>query len=395
VSEAEDREDTRLVEAGRRPEWTQGIVNVPVFHASTVLFPTLEAFDAASPAKENQLFYGRRGTPTTWSLQDALTELTPGGVGTALFPSGVAALATALLSVLRAGDHLLMVDAAYDPTRTLCDGLLRQMGIETSYYDPLAGADIVQSFRPNTRAVFVESPGSLTFEIQDIPAIAAVAHAREAFVIADNTYGGPSLYPVLSLGADISVVSLTKYVIGHSDAMMGAVTANARAWPLVKTAAGQLGQCAAPDDVFLALRGLRTLGVRLKQQSEAALALAHWLADHPEVMQVLHPALPDCPGHAVFRRDCGKPAGLFSFILKRGERHHLAAFVDGLAHFGMGYSWGGFESLILPIRPERYRTATRWTTTTPMLRISVGLEDFEDLQRDLATGLERYAAQFA
>lgn len=385
---------TRLVEAGRREEWTHGIVNPPVYHASTVIFPTLAAYEAANANFETALFYGRRGTPTTWALEDALTSLTPGGAGTRLFPSGVAAIAAALLAVLRGGDHLLMVDSTYEPTRTLCNGLLANMGIETSYYDPLVGGAITELFRPNTRAVFVESPGSLTFEVQDIPAIAAAARARDSLVIADNTYGGPTLYPVLALGADLSCVSLTKYVIGHSDAMLGAVTASARAWPLMKAAAGQLGQCGAPDDVFLALRGLRTLGVRLDRQGATALSLAQWLAGHPAVERVLHPSLPSCPGHALFARDCAAPAGLFSFVMRQGSWPQLAALVDHLRYFKMGFSWGGYESLILPLRPGKNRTATRWPAGGPVLRVNIGLEDEADLKADLAAGLERYSAQF-
>lgn len=381
---------TRLVAAGRRAELTHGIVNPPVYRASTILFPTIAALENANANRDSTLYYGRRGTPTTWALQEALTELTPGGAGTRLFPSGLAAVAGALLGVLRAGDHLLMVDTVYEPTRALCGGLLARLGITTTYYDPMLGGDIVALFQPNTRAVFVESPGSLTFEVQDIPAIAAVAHQREAFVIADNTYGGPALYPVLMQGVDLSVVALTKYVVGHSDVLMGAVTANPRAMGLLASVSGELGQTVSPDDAFLALRGLRTLGVRMERQAATALSLARWLATHPLVDKVLHPTLPDCPGHNVFARDATGPAGLFSIVLRQGSRADAAGLVEGLRHFGIGFSWGGYESLALPVTPNRRKGG--WAAPGPVIRLSIGLENEADLKADLVAGLDRYAA---
>jgi len=389
---AGDRAATRLAHAGRRPEWTMGVVNPPVFHASTVVFRTLAELDAAVADPDGRLYYGRRGTPTSWALESALSELEPGAAGTRLFPSGVAALAAALLACLDAGDHVLVVDSAYEPTRGICNSLLRKAGIDADFYDPAAGSDIARLFRDNTRAVLVESPGSLTFEVQDVPAIAAAAHARGLAVIMDNTWATPLYFPALAHGVDLSVQSLTKYVVGHADAMMGAVTANAALWPRLKAVAMRLGQCAGPDDVYLALRGLRTLKVRLDRHQESALAVARWLSGHAEVAQVLHPALEGSPGHALWARDFKGASGLFSIVLKRGRRADLAALVDGMRLFRMGFSWGGFESLVLPADPAPIRSATRWQAPGPLLRLHIGLEDVADLIADLDAGLARYAA---
>ncbi|MGK2284780.1 cystathionine beta-lyase [Pedomonas sp. V897] len=391
------RPETRVIEGGRRPEWTHGVVNPPVYHASTCVFPTLAAFDAALRNPAAGLFYGRHGTPTTWALEEALTSLEPGAFGTRLFPSGVAAIATALFATLKGGgnDHILMVDSVYEPTRHFCDKMLAQLGVETTYYDPTIGADIAALIRPNTRAVFVESPGSLTFEVQDIPAIAEVAHAHGAAVLLDNTWATPLYLPSLSLGVDMSIQSLTKYVGGHSDVMMGAVTANERWYGPLKSTAAQLGHCVGPDDAMLALRGLRTLPVRLERHQASGLKVAQWLAGHPLVERVIHPALPGCPGHELWKRDFKGATGLFAVVLNRGQRADLAAMVDHMHHFKMGFSWGGYESLILPINPASIRTATRWHTDHPMLRLHIGLEDPDDLIADLAQGLERYAAATA
>lgn len=389
------RPATQIVEAGRRREWTHGVVNPPVYHASTCVFETLAEFDAAVANPDGGLYYGRRGTPTTWALEEALTALEPGAAGTKLFPSGVAAIATCLMATLNGGDHLLMVDSAYEPTRAFCDKVLKNLGIETSYYDPTIGAGIAGLMRPTTRAVFTESPGSLTFEVQDLPAIVAAAHARDAAVILDNTWATPLLLPAIGLGVDLAMQSLTKYVGGHSDLMMGAVTANARWLPRLKAATYRLGQCAAPDDAMLALRGLRTLPLRLERHQANALAVARWLERHPLVARVLHPALPDCPGHDLWQRDFKGASGLFSFVLKRGKRGDLPALVDHLAHFKMGFSWGGYESLILPVDPAGLRTVTRWQAPGPTLRLHIGLEDPADLIADLDQGLARYAAALA
>jgi cysteine-S-conjugate beta-lyase len=393
LSEHKPKTETLLVEAGRKPEWTHGVVNPPVYRASTVVFPTLEALDHATANADTALYYGRRGTPTSWALETALTELEPGAAGTKLFPSGVAALSGALLAVAEAGAHLLVVDSAYEPTRTLCDTLLKQMGVETTYYPPSPGADIAHLIRPNTKAVLVESPGSLTFEVQDIPAIAEAAHAKGAMVIMDNTWATPLLFPALSRGVDISVQSLTKYVVGHSDSMSGAVTANARAWPKVKATANRLGQMAGPDDVFLALRGLRTLSVRLKQHEANALTVAKWLENHPIVSRVRHPAFESCPGHAFFKRDFLGASGLFAVEIEPGSRSQLAAMVDGMRHFKMGFSWGGYESLILAAtKIANIRTAEPWTTKAQLLRLHIGLESPDDLIADLDDGFKRYQA---
>jgi cystathionine beta-lyase len=383
-------EATRIVHAGRRREWTSGVVSPPVYRASTCLFETLADLDARLAAPDSGLYYGRRGTPTTWALAEALTEMEPGAAGTQLYPSGIAAIAGTLLAVLKSGDHVLMSDSVYEPTRTLAKGLLAPLGIETSFYDPLIGGGIEALFRPNTAAVFMESPGSLTFEIQDVPAIVAAAKARGITTVIDNTWATPLLFPALSRGVDISVQSLTKFVGGHSDLMMGAATANAALWPRLRASALRTGQAAAPDDCFLALRGLRTLPVRLARHGASAVKVAEALAGHPTVGRVLCAALPDDPGHAIWTRDFGGYSSLFAIVLKGGQRGDLAPFVDGLQHFGMGFSFGGFESLVLPINPGPIRSATRWETPGPVLRIHIGLEEPDDLIADLAAGLDRF-----
>ena len=391
---------TRLAEAGRRADWTRppasraGIVNPPVWHASTILFDNLAALDAGIAAPDAGLYYGRRGTPTSWALETALTELEPGAVGTCLYPSGVAAIAAALLAALKAGDHLLVTDSAYEPTRSFADRTLRDLGIETTYYDPRIGAGIAALVQSNTRAILLESPGSLSFEVQDVPAIVAVARAHDIVTVLDNTWATPLLFAAIGHGIDMSVQALTKYVAGHSDVMMGAVTATASTFPKLRSASYRLGYCVGPDDAFLTLRGLRTLGVRLAQQGKSALKIAHWLAAHPAVERVLHPALPGCPGHDLWVRDFNGASGLFGFVLKQGKRSHTAALIDDLDHFGIGFSWGGFESLILPSNVAPIRTATQFNAPGPLLRLSIGLEDPDDLIADLAAGLERYQAQF-
>jgi cysteine-S-conjugate beta-lyase len=383
--------ETQLVHAGRKPEWTQGVVNPPVYHASTCVFDTLDQFDDAVRNPDAGLYYGRRGTPTTWALETALTEMEPGAVGTQLFPSGVAAIAASLLSAAGPGDHMLVTDSAYEPTRKLCDGLLKRMGIRTTYFSPALAPDAVLALaEPTTKAIMLESPGSLTFEVQDIPAIARLARAKDILTILDNTYATSLLFPAISHGVDISLQSLTKYVIGHSDAMMGAVTANDRGWKQLRTTSLQLGQTAAPDDVFLALRGLRTLSVRMKQHDLNARAVAAWLEKHPAVEQLFHPAFASCVGHDIWKRDFSGANGLFSILLKPAPRAKIAAFVDGLAHFKMGFSWGGYESLILLTNVAENRTVALWQKKGPLMRLHVGLENPGDLIADLDAGLQRY-----
>jgi cystathionine beta-lyase len=381
---------TRLVEAGRRPEWTRGIVNPPVWRASTILFDSVAALRAASAAPDDGLYYGRRGTPTQWSLAAALTELEPGAAGTMLYPSGVAAVAGALLAVLSPGDELLVPDTAYEPTRAMCRNILAPMGITARFYDPLIGGGIADLIGNRTRAIFLESPGSLTFEVQDVPAITAVARARGIVTLLDNTWATPLLFPALAHGVDITILACTKYVVGHSDVMLGSVTAVPGLFERIRQTAYSLGQYVSPDDAYLASRGLRTLGVRLRQHHEGGLAVARWLAEQPQVARVLHPALPGCPGHDVWTRDFRGASGLFAFVLAGGNDAARTALIDGLDHFGIGFSWGGYESLALPIDPAGVRSATRWQAEGPAVRLHIGLEDPADLIADLARGLERF-----
>jgi len=387
---------TRVVSAGRRPEWTQGIVNAPVWRASTILYGSVAELRAAGARDtHHRLFYGRRGTPTQWSLADALTELEPGAQGTFLYPSGVAAIAAALLSVLSPGDELLLPDSAYDPTRSMGTGLLKRMGITTRFYDPLIGAGIAELIGEKTRAIFMESPGSLTFEVQDVPAIVAAAKARGVITLLDNTWATPLYFPVIGRGVDLTILACTKYIVGHSDVMLGSVTAAPGHFDRLRETSFQLGQIASPDDCWLGSRGLRTLAVRLAQHQSSAVKIARWLEAQPEVSAVFHPALPGCPGHELFLRDFKGSTGLFSFVLKDATEAARAALIDGLDHFGIGYSWGGFESLALPVDPARYRTATTRRDAGLLVRLQIGLEDPEDLIADLDAGLARFRAAMA
>jgi cysteine-S-conjugate beta-lyase len=379
--------ETTLVTAGRDTKAQKGFVNPPVVHGSTVLYPTADDLHA----HRGEFQYGRRGTPTTKALQEALAALEgPQCAGVGLAPSGLAAISTTLLAVLKAGDHLLVCDNAYRPTRNFCNGMLVRYGVETSYFDPLIGAGIDQLFRPNTRAVLVEAPGSQSLEMPDIPAIATVAHARGALVIDDNTWATPLYHRSLDQGVDISMQAATKYIGGHSDIMFGTISANAKAWPLISEAIQLLGVCAGPDDVFLALRGLRRLAVRLAQHHRSALEMARWLARRPEVTRVLHPALESDPGHAIWKRDFTGASGLFSIVLKPAPQKAVDALLDTVTLFGMGYSWGGFESLVIPFDCEGYRTATKWAPGGPTLRLHIGLESVEDLKADLERGFEAF-----
>lgn len=385
------KRNTQIMNAGRRNEWTQGIVNPPVFRASTCLFDTYEDLLSGLKHPDETLFYGRRGTPTHWALREAINDL-EAGAGTWLYPSGLSALSGAIMACVQAGDHILVTDSAYEPTRALCNGLLKNFGIETSYYDPMIGTGIAGLFKENTRLVITESPGSLTLEVQDLPAIAGIAHAHDALVLLDNTWATPLHLKALELGVDISVHAATKYIVGHSDVMLGTATANKRAWERLKRTSIQIGHTVSPDDAWLALRGLRTLPVRLKQHDENGRLIAKWLEDRPEVDQVLHPALPSHPGHALFIRDFHGACGLFSFTLKSGSYDTIGTFVDEMTHFKLGFSWGGYESLILPINPAFARSATRWSSPGPLLRLHVGLEDPEDLIADLDAAFKRYSA---
>jgi cystathionine beta-lyase len=383
-------ERTRLVHAGRDPGQQHGFVNTPIYRGSTVLYPTAD--DYAN--RRARFTYGTKGTPTTEALETAWTQLA-GAAGTILAPSGLAAITVALMSCLKAGDHLLVVDSVYRPTRMFCDGVLARFGVETTYYDPLAGAGIEALFKANTAAVFTEAPGSQTFEMQDIPAIAEVAHRRGAVVVMDNTWATPLFFPPHEHGVDLAIEAGTKYCSGSSDLLLGLVSANERSWPALRRTFDSFSMCAGPEDVFLALRGLRTMPLRLKEHERQALEMARWLEARPEVERVLHPALPGCPGHAIWKRDFKGSSGLFSIVLKPAPQEAVAAMVDGLELFGIGSSWGGFESLITPFDCSAYRTATAWKPAGPALRLHIGLEDIEDLKRDLDAGFARLRSAMA
>lgn len=381
--------DTRVVLAGRDPFRFEGFVNTPIWRGSTVLKPSMEAFNNRASSRYS---YGTHGTPTTDALELAWTTLS-GAAGTVLVPSGLAAVTIALQSCLKAGDHLLVTDSVYRPTRNFCETFLKRFGVETTYYNPLIGADIKSLMRPNTRAVFTEAPGSQSFEMQDIPAIAAVAHAHDAVVLMDNTWATPLLFPPHERGVDIAIEAGTKYLSGHSDLLLGLVSANERCWTALRQTFDCMSICAGPEDVFLALRGLRTMALRVKEAGERGLEMASWFAARPEVKQVLYPALPSDPGHAIWKRDFLGATGLFSIILNPASPQAVAAMIDGLELFGIGASWGGYESLVLPFDCSSYRTATRWAPGGPALRFQIGLENPEDLKRDLDAGFARLRAQ--
>ena len=378
---------TEVVHLGRSPFDQHGFVNTPVYRGSTVLYPTLEKITS----RAQPYTYGRRATPTTRALEDALTAL-EGGAATILTSSGLAAVSTAILAFVQAGDHILVTDSVYQPTRTFCDKLLARLGVTTTYYDPAIGAGIAALFTASTRLVLVESPGSQTFEMQDLPAIAGAARAKNIWVLADNTWASPLYCKPLSLGADVSIQAATKYIVGHADAMLGAVTANARAAKFIDNAKEALGTCPGSEETYLGLRGLRTLDVRLARHHASALDIARWLGERPEVARVIHPGLTSHPGHALWKRDYTGATGLFAVVLKPVREKALAAFLDGLKLFGMGYSWGGYESLVIPFDPTSYRTATRWQEAGPALRFHIGLEAVDDLKADLAAGFERMRA---
>lgn len=388
------RPDTVATHAGLRPWENHGIVNPPVYHASTILYPTVAELKGRAGRKfEKGVYtYGRAGTPTSEPLEEAVAAL-EGGFGAVVTSSGLSAVTVALMAHLAAGDHLLMVDSVYGPTRNFCDKVLKRFGVETTYYDPLVGAGIDALIRDNTRVVYLESPGSHTFEIQDVPAIAAAARAGGAAAIIDNTWGTPLFLKPFALGVDVSVHAATKYIVGHSDAMMGMVVcADEAGYRRVKGCAYDFGQCAGPDDVYLALRGLRTMPVRLRRHQESALVVARWLQGRPEVARILHPALEDDPGHALWRRDFTGACGLFGVLLHPVPPAALAAMLDEMELFHMGYSWGGYESLAVPYDPRPIRTATGWDEPGQLVRLHIGLEDTADLIDDLGRGLDRLTA---
>jgi cystathionine beta-lyase len=383
------RPATTLVHGGRRREWRDRLVNPPVHRASTILFDSVAEMRSAAP-EFGKAYYGLHGTPTQWALAEALTELEPGAAGTMLYSSGLAAVTAALLSVLSAGDELLVTDSVYGPTRRFCDGFLKRYGVSTRYYDPLIGGGIAALIGERTRAILMESPGSNTMEVQDVPALCAAAKARGVATLIDNTWATPLLFPALSAGIDLSILAATKYVGGHADVMLGTVTANSNYYPRLERTSWDLGHAVSPDDAWLGARGLRTMAVRLRQHEENGLRVAHWLKAHSQVARVLHPALPDCPGHEIWKRDFRGASGLFSFVLRGGSDSDRARFIDALELFGIGYSWGGYESLAVPVDPERLRTVTSWEAEGPLVRLHIGLEDPDDLIEDLAQGLAGY-----
>jgi cystathionine beta-lyase len=384
------RPATEIVHAGRNPRAQHGFVNPPVYRGSTVLFPTMEKF----LKREAPYVYGRRGTPTTEALETAVARI-EGGVYALLASSGFAAIRTALLAFVEAGDHLLVPDSVYQPTRKFCDQVLKRLGVTTTYYDPLIGGRISDLMTDKTRLVFTESPGSQTFEVQDIPAIAEAAHARGAFVLMDNTWASPHYFKPFEKGCDVSIQAATKYIVGHADAMLGTVTCNDRAKPYLVRAKDTLGPCAGTEEVYLGLRGLRTLDVRLERHMRSGIEMGEWLRRRPEVARVIHPALPGDAGHALWKRDFLGASSLFAFVLKPCPQAAVAAFLDGLELFGMGASWGGYESLMIPFDPRPYRTATKWSDPGQALRIHVGLDDTADLKADLEAGFARLRAGVA
>lgn len=385
------KKQTKLLNAGRKPESNFGIVNPPVYHASTVLFPTVEALENGTANRYEGVYYGLNGTPTTFALQEAVAEL-EGYPHCVAVPSGLAAVCAALLAFLEKGDHLLMVDSVYGPTRRFCDGMLKRFGIETTYYDPLIGAGIADLMRNETKVVFTESPGSLSFEVQDLPAISNAAHAGGAKVILDNTWGAGIYLSAPDMGADVCIQAVTKYIGGHSDVMLGSIAMNDEDYVAIRDSVRDLGYGAAPDDCFMALRGLRTMNARLPIHQDNALKLANWLNDRPEVARVLHPALPSCPGHEIWKRDFTGSSGLFGFVLKENfDRENVRAMLDDMKLFKMGYSWGGFESLIVPYGTTPPRSAQPWALGQ-LIRVHAGLEAVEDLLADLEEGFVRLNA---
>ena len=389
MAEQGNKDRTIATHAGNHPHENQGVVNPPIYRASTILFPSVQDLRARYKQKYTTITYGRDGTPTHRALTEAFSAL-EGSDRAVAVPSGLAAVTTALLSVAGPGDHLLMVDTAYEPTRDVCNGFLAKIGVETTYYDPMVGAGIADLIRPDTKAIYLESPGSLTFETQDVPAIVAAAKARNCLTVMDNTWATPLFFKPPKFGIDISIYAATKYIGGHSDMMMGIVTCRGDLHQrIAKMAHGTLGHAVSADDCYQALRGLRTLHARLTQHQETALTLARWLAARPEVEQVLHPAFPGTPGHEFWKRDFGGSSGLFGVVLKPCPPERVDAMLDGMRLFGMGYSWGGYESLMVPAGLTTSRSAKPWRAVGRTVRIHAGLEDPVDLIADLEDGLAR------
>lgn len=390
-----ENKTTKLITAGRDKKWTNGVVNPPVQRASTVVFNSVEEKRKATINRANKtLFYGRRGTNTHFAFQDAMVEV-EGGAGCALYPCGTAAISNAILSFVETGDHILMVDTCYEPTRDFCDTIMKKMGVETTYYEPTIGEGIQDLIKPNTKVLFTESPGSVTMEVQDIPTLARIAHEHDIIVMLDNTWAAGVNFSPFDFGVDISIQAATKYIVGHSDVMLGTAVANEKCWDQLREQSYLMGQCVSPDDAYLGLRGIRTLDVRLRQHAESSLKVAKWLETRPEVDHVRHPALESCPGHDFFKRDFTGGNGLFSFVLKNSNTKATTALLDGMTHFSMGYSWGGFESLILANEPSSFnslRTVANPNFEGTLIRVHIGLEDVDDLIADLEAGLERYNA---
>ncbi len=382
------KESTQLVSAGRYPERFEGMVNTPVFRGSTILASTMAEWQELRERQERDekhaACYGRFGTPTHHAFQDAMASL-EGGYRSCLYPSGLAAITSVLTALLSAGDHILLTDSAYSPTSQFLMGTLNRFGVEVTRYDPCCGDEIESLLQPNTRIVYVESPGSETLEIQDIPAIAKIAHAHGAKVVMDATWSTPLFFRAFEHGVDVSIQSATKYIVGHSDATLGVATCNEATWDQVRQTSQDLGQICSADDAYLAMRGLRTMGVRLKQHWESGLKVAQWLENRPEVDRVMHPALPSHPGHELWKRDFLGACGLFSIALHPVSDLALTAFIDQLQLFGLGLSWGGYESLALPFTPTQ-RTTRHWNVKGPGIRVHVGLEDPDDLIQDLEQG---------
>ena len=383
------KQDTKLIHTGSNPEEQFGSVNPPVFHASTVSHSSVEALARARAAPDDNFVYGRHSTPTSQAFEETVAAL-EGGDRCIAVGSGLSAVCTAMLAFVEYGDHVLVCDSAYSPTRNLCEKFLKRFGVSTTYYDPLIGAGIKEHFQPKTRAIYTESPGSHTFEVQDIPAIAVQCHSAGIKVIIDNTWSAGYFFKPFDNGADISIQAATKYYVGHSDAMLGAVTTLQEDYSAVRDSARILGYHAAPDDAYLGLRGIRTLATRLKRHEKNALIVADWIANQPEILTVLHPAFPTCPGHEFWKRDFTGSSGLFSVLLKESSDEAVAAMIDGLEYFALGGSWGGYESLVF--RTQLTRTVTDWNAATPCIRLHIGLEDPKDLIDDLAAGLKRLGA---
>ena len=385
------REDTKVVVSGRDTKNYGGVINPPVYHGSTILAENIECYRSRSlEAQEGGqvMTYGTKGNPTAWSLENAIAEL-EGGYHCSTYPSGLAAISVALMAFLKTGDHLLMTDSTYEPTRKFCETVLKRFGVETTYYNPLIGAEIETLLRPNTAVIFTESPGSNTFEVQDIPAITAIARKYGVITQLDNSWASPLYFKPFEHGVDISIQAATKYIVGHSDVLLGSVTTNKENWKTLRDCTWNFGQCVAPDDLYLAQRGLRTMAVRLRQHHQSSIEIAEWLSNCDEVRQVLYPALPDAPGHEIWKRDFLGASGLFGVELETFSQKAVENMIDEMRLFGIGSSWGGYESLMLPVNVRDMRTASPWHFQGPLLRLHIGLEDVDDLKDDLSDGLER------